>query len=330
MITTEDFISYPFTPDLTQAGIAFAHQSISLTNYREESSPTYQIHRIVASVAVELAFRRYLSAKNVPHNNLGTMPFSNANRNDIGIGGRRCDIRSFLIIDKKRIQAINKDRAKLLQAEALVPVDEMKSSQLYDGDIYIFAFLTALVTPNQNAIQKARKADQPIHLIHALPNTWARPRHWGSLGKITLKSIATDAITIQLEGHGQNQKQQHEQKLMLPQQRVTIQQNFYTLHCLNTADIPDNTIGIHSATLNNTYLIEATEWENIWVYGMRVFFMGYITRGEFRRRGKIIAAGSRVVQYPGIQTQNMAMLMEQLHPLQDLFARAKAWRAEKK
>jgi len=36
MITTEDFISYPFTPDLTQAGIAFAHQSISLTNYREE------------------------------------------------------------------------------------------------------------------------------------------------------------------------------------------------------------------------------------------------------------------------------------------------------
>jgi hypothetical protein len=330
MITTEDFISYPFTPDLTQAGIAFAHQSISFINYREESSPTHHLHRIVASVAVELAFRRYLSAKNVPHNNLGTMPFSNPDRNDIGIGGRRCDIRSFLIIDKKRIQAINKDPAKLLQAEALVPVDDMKSSQLYDGDIYIFAFLTALVTPNQHAIHKARKADQPIHLIHALPNAWASPRHWGSLGKITLKSIATDPIMIHLEGHGQNQIQQHEQISLLPQQRAIIQENFYALHCLNTADIPDNTVGIHSATLNDTHLIEATKWENIWVYGMRVIFMGYITRGEFRRRGQVIAAGSRVFQYPSIQTQNMAMLMGQLYPLQDLFSRAKAWRAGKK
>lgn len=330
MITVEDFITYPYTPDLTQAGIAYACQSMRYTYNRMDSAPTQRLQRIAAGVAVELAFRRYLTAQNVPHDNLGATPFTNPDRYDIAIGGRRCDIKSFLLIHKNRIRAINKDPATLLQAEALVPIDQMKASQLGDDDIYIFSFLTALLTPNQDTLQQAHQAQQPIHLIHALPKAWARPRHWASLGKIALKSNASDSVKIQLGGQGQNQKTQHEQILLLPQQRITLQEDFYALHYLHTPDFPDNTVGVHSPRLNDTHLVDAAQWGNIWVYGIKVIFMGYITRGEFRRLGQLIPAGSHVFQYPRTQTQNLAVLMQQLHPLQDLFARAKNWRTIKK
>ena len=234
------------------------------------------------------------------------------------------------MIHKNRIQAINKDPASLLQGDALIPVNEMKASQLSDNDIYIFSFLTALLTHSQSDLRKAYQADQSIHLIHALPKSWTDPQYWVSMGKIALKSNASDPIKIHLKGHGQNKMRQHEYINLHPHQRITTQEDFYALHYLSTADFPVDIIGVHSPTLNHTHLIGATQWENIWVYGMKIIIIGYITRGEFRRQGQIITADSRGFQYANIQTQNMAIPMRQLHPISDLFARAKAWRKAKK
>ncbi len=327
MITSEDFISRPYTPDLTQAGIDHVHHS---THYFYNRSLTHRLQRIISSVAVELSFRRYLGAQKVPHENLSTSPFTDPGRYDIAIGGRRCNIKLFLVCQKNRIQAINKDPGTLLQGDVLIPVDEMKSSQLSEHDIYIFAFLTTLLTPNQYTLQKAYQAGQPIHLIHALPKAWAGIHHWASLGKIALKSNGSDPIEIRLKGHGQNKIRQHEQILLHSHQRTTIEEDFYALHYLYTTDFPDDIVGIHSPTLNHTHMIEPPQWENIWVYGMKIIFTGYITREEFRRRGYVTTVGSHDFQYPNTQTQNMAIPMRLLHPITDLFARAKIWHKAKK
>jgi hypothetical protein len=256
---------------------------------------------------------------------LGSTPFTDPDHYDIAIGGRRCDIKSFMLTQKKRISEIRKEPQKLLDAQALVPVDQMKNEHLTDDDIYIFAFLTALLTPNQTALKKAVDAGQPIYMIHALPKKWARPEKWGHLGELAIKSNMAGRLKLELGGQGAAHKFQSEHLILSPQIRVTAKQKFSALSYLYTPNFPDETIGLHSTSLNETYLVDPLEWRNIWVYGMDVILGGYMTRGEFRQRAARLPVGSRVFQYPQTRTKNYALPIKNLHPLSALFERAKSW-----
>ena len=66
MVSSSDFIHLPYTRDLTEGGIAYAFRSLPYTYNRMGGSPYNGLRRIVAGVAVELAFRRYLSEQNIP------------------------------------------------------------------------------------------------------------------------------------------------------------------------------------------------------------------------------------------------------------------------
>ena len=63
MITVSDLLRISYTADLTEGGIAYANRSLPHTYDRMGGSPFERLRRIVAGVAVELAFRRYLSNK---------------------------------------------------------------------------------------------------------------------------------------------------------------------------------------------------------------------------------------------------------------------------
>ncbi|MBC8504202.1 MAG: hypothetical protein H8D34_05055 [Chloroflexi bacterium] len=325
MPTAKDFITIPYTPDMTQGGIAYACKSLAYTYNRMGSTPFKRLQRIVAGVAVELAFRRHLVQNEIPHDNLGATPFTDPDRYDISIGGRRCDIKSYMLIHKDQISQIRKNPAQLLDAQALVPADQMASSQFNDEDLYIFAFTTALLTPNQDSLQKAYAAEQPIFMIHALPKVWARPQKWSALGTLALKSDCSTQIKLELGGLGHDHKAISEHKKLLPGNRITAQKEFHALHYLHTPDLPDGPVGVHSPVLEETLIIDALDWGNIWVYGMEIIYAGYITRGEFRKKAKKLPAGSRVFQYPRTITANLALPIGGLHSLEDLFRKAQSW-----
>lgn len=329
MVTTSDFITIPFTPDMTQVGIKYACQSLPYTYNRMGGNRFKRLRRIVAGKAVELAFKRHLNNAEIPHDMLGSTPFTDPDHYDIAIGGRRCDIKSFMLTHKKRIREIYKEPQRLLEAQALVPVDQMKSEQLIDKDIYIFAFLTALLTPNQEAVKKALAAGQPIYMIHALPKKWARPDEWCSLGELAVKSNMASPIKLELGGQDKVHKFRTEHLILNPQIRVTAKQKFATLSYLYTPNFPDGMVGVHSSTLDDTYLVEPLEWHNIWVYGMEIVFGGFITRGEFRQNATRLPVGSRVFQYARTRTENLSVPIQELHPLNELFERAKDWSRDK-
>lgn len=329
MVTQEDFITIPYTPDMTQAGIQYACQSLPYTYDRMGGDRFNRLRRIVAGKAVELAFKRQLNNTEIPHDMLGSTPFTDPDHYDIAIGGQRCDIKSFMLTQKKRILAIRKEPDQLLGAQALVPVDQIKSDHLIDEDIYIFAFLTALITPNQETLKEALSAGQPIYMIHALPKKWARPDEWGSLGELALKSNMAGPIKLELGGQNEQHKFQTEHLILHPQIRVTAKQKFSTLSYFYTPNFPEGTLGVHSSTMNETYLVEPLEWSNIWVYGMEVIFGGFMTRGEFRQKAIRLPVGSRVFQYSCTQTENFALPIQDLHPLPELFSHAQNWAAHR-
>jgi hypothetical protein len=325
MITEADFIQIEYTPDMTLAGIKYACQSLPYTYDRMGGDRFKRLRRIVAGKGVELGFKRYLNDHDIPHDMLGSTPFTDPDHYDIAIGGRRCDIKSYIFTQKDRIRLVRRDPHLLLHAQALVPCDQITSDQLNDQDIYIFAFLTALITPNLHELIKAVDAGQPIYLIHAFPKEWARPQKWASLGKLVIKSNTSLATKFEFGGQDKDHKIQIEQIILNPQKRVKSKSDFFALSYLYTPNLPDGTIGVHSLKLDKTYLIDIMAWGNIWVYGMEIIFGGYITRGEFRQKAHRLPAGSHTFQYPRTRTENFALPFHQLHPLDKLFSKAKIW-----
>ena len=109
MITVSDLLRIPYTPDLTEGGIAYANRSLPHTYDRMGGSPFDRLRRIVAGVAVELAFRRYLTQQNIPFDIKGATPFTDPDRYDVSLGGHRCDIKSFLISHRTQITSLRAD-----------------------------------------------------------------------------------------------------------------------------------------------------------------------------------------------------------------------------
>jgi len=325
MLTPSDLIHLPYTPDLTTGGITYACRSLAYTFDRMGGTPADRLRRIVAGIAVELAFRRHLSNENVPYDLLGATPFTHPDRYDVALGGRRCDLKSYLIYHKERIRLIRASPEKLLAAEALVPVDQLSSEHLHDEDLYIFAFLTALLMPDTKDLARVQAAGKPVFLMHTFPKRWARPRIWRSLGRLVMKTELPESISLEMGGQGEDRKFKEAKIVLPPRERVPLPGEWYGVSYGSGAVLPAGRVGIHSPVLKETYIIQPHGWANIWVYGMEIILAGYITRGEFRRRARRIPAGRKVFQYARTQTENMFVPVADLHPLSDLFVRATNW-----
>jgi len=325
MITTSDFIHLPYTRDLTEGGIAYAIRSLPYTYNRMGGSPYDRLRRIVAGVAVELAFRRCLSEQNIPFDVKGATPFTEPDRYDVSLGGRRCDIKSFLITYREQISEMKRNPDIVLNAPALVPSDQNAAEGRSDNDIYLFAFLSGLVAASQEGLGKVIAARQPHYLIHAMPEAWTRPTQWNPLGALVLKSESAETQIVEIGGQDAGRAMRSFVLELPPRTRVKLNEEFYSVAYIHIQSQPGARMGIHSPVLGETYLIGRLDWGNIWVYGMDVLLAGFMTRAEFNVRASPIHAGARVFQYDRTRTKNMAVAVSDLKPLSELFERVREW-----
>jgi hypothetical protein len=329
MISASDFIRLPYTPDLTEAGIAYACRSLLNTYNRMGGSSFERLRRIVGGVAVELAFRRYLSEACVPFDVKGATPFTDPDRYDVLLGGHRCDLKSFLLTRRGQIRGVLRDLKPLLEAPALVPSDQFAAQGHSDQDLYLFSFLCGLVTPSRVDLQKALQARQPSYLIYPLPREWVRPRLWQGLAPIALKSDCERALTVELGGQNPEREFISQTVELPPRRRLEVHADFHALAYLHVVEQPDGRLGLFSPLHNETHLISPHQWGNIWVYGMQIVLTGYLSRQEFRRRAHQVPPGSRVFQYTRTRTKNLSVPVGELKPLADLFERVRHWEAGK-
>lgn len=325
MISSSDFLHLPYTRDLTEGGIAYAVRSLAYTFNRMGGSPYERLRRIVAGVAVELAFRRYLSEHDIPYDVMGATPFTDPDRYDVSLGGRRCDIKSFLITYREQISGMRRSPDIVLQAPALVPSDQHAGDGHSDYDLYLFAFLPGLVSTSLDELKKVVAANQPHYLIHAMPESWARPSVWCPLGRLVLKSESEQTHTVEIGGQDEGRQMRSRLVEVPARTRVELEDGFFSLSYVHVTSLPDARIGIHSPVRRETHLIGGTDWGNIWVYGLGILLAGYLTREEFSRRASPIQAGARIFQCNRTRTKNLAVPVADLKPLSELFAGVKAW-----
>lgn len=330
MITPNDFIKLPYTPDLTEGGIAYATRSLSYTYDRMGGSLYSRLRRIVSGVAVELAFRRYLGEQAIPFDVKGATPFSEPDRYDVSLGGHRCDIKTFVMSKRNQITSTRRAPELVLRAPALIPSDQFVSDHYSDQDLYLFAFLFGLTTNSPEDIQKAVDAEQRTYLIHPLRNDWSRPANWAPFGRLALKSECSVPINIEIGGQDADRNFITEKLTLEPLKRVFAVNQYYSLAYVHCESIADARVGLHSASKGEMVLIQPHEWGNIWIYGMDIWLTGYISHDEFRRKASTIFAGSRVFQYSKTQTKNLSVPIADLRSLTELFERVKTWEESKK
>jgi hypothetical protein len=325
MLSPSDLLHLPYTRDLTEGGIAYALHSLPYTYNRMGGSPYDRLRRVVAGVAVELAFRRHLSEQEIPFDVKGATPFTDPDRYDVSLGGRRCDIKSYFISYREQILEMKRDPRVVLNAPALVASDQNAAEGHSDSDIYLFAFLSGLVAASQDELQKAIYKDQPYYLVHAMPDSWMRPPRWNSLGALVLKSESEETRVVEIGGQDAGRGRRSLVLELPPRTRIQADDGFFSLSYVHVKSPPEARIGIHSPARKETHLIGALDWGNIWVYGMDVLLAGWLTREEFNRRAQPIREGARVFQYDRTRTKNLAVPMSDLKPLAELFERVREW-----
>jgi hypothetical protein len=291
-------------------------------------SPFDRLRRIVAGVAVELAFRRHLSQRGIPYDVKGATPFTDPDRYDVSLGGHRCDIKSFLISHRTQISSLRTHPDLLLNAPALVPSDQHSADGHRDDDLYLFAFLTGLVAASQEDLGKALDASQPVNLIHALPKSWSKPANWQPIHPLTLKSESDQTLTVEIAGQAQGREFMTRRVELPSRTRVKVEEPFFALSSIYTHQLPSARLGIHSPYMGEAYIIDPFGWGNIWVYGMEIILTGFIPREEFGRKCSQIQPGSRVFQYNKTRTKNLAVPVADLKPLERLFEQVKEWEAK--
>ena len=319
MLSPAHLLRLPYDASLTLAGIEYAKKSLHYTFNRMGLNPAARLRKIVAGVAVELAFRRWLEAQAIPYDLLGATAFTEKDRYDLCLGGRRCDVKSFLISDRPSITALRRDPAWLLEAMALVPEDQFKSSALDENDLYLFGFLAGLETRHSQDLEKAMLAGQPVYLLHTLGHeAWLGQRAWRSLGRLSFTNPGTHSLRLEIGGQDAARAAVVERIKLLPHGRVETTQEYYSLLYLRVPRLPADLVEVHSPALNETRRIAPLDWFNIWVYGLEVFIAGWLTKAEFRALGRLLPPGSAVKQYRQTQVENRAVPVSALRPAAEL------------
>jgi hypothetical protein len=326
MLFHADLLRLPYDDTLTRAGVEYAKKSLHYTYNRMHLPPGPRLRKIVAGVAVELAFRRWLDANEVPYDLHGVTAFTEKDKYDLRLGGRRVDLKSFFLTDREAITALRRDPGWLLDAEALVPEDQLASAKLDDGDVYVFGFLTGLEARQQADTRQAEAAGQPLELVATLADdVWLGRSKWRTLGALALKSNCGAPLELEVGGQARDRGALAETLILPPGTRVVAQHRYYALLYLRAFRAPEAEVGVHSPNLQRTHVVRPVDWHNIWVYGMDVFVAGWLTKGELLARGRRLPAGARVKQYPRTQTANRSVLVQDLRPVAELAARIKAF-----
>jgi hypothetical protein len=318
-------VRLPYDASLTEAGIRYATRSLHYTYNRMGLGLALRLRKIVAGVAVEQALQRWLPGRGLAFDVLGQTPYTDSDRYDLRLGGRRCDVKSFWVSDRARISALRHNPACLLEAEALVPADQLRSDRLAGDDLYLFGFLAGLETRSQGELERALAAEQPACLIYALPQAEWRGAGQAqrSLGRLVLKAAGPEPLTVEVGGQAAGTGAAVSETLHLaPRQRVVTQHDYAALLYLRLPGarrLPAGPVGVRSPALRSTVVVEPEAWFNIWVYGFEVFLAGWATKAEMRAHGRPLPAGTRVWQYARTATPNQALSVRDLHDVRELF-----------
>ena len=328
MLTSSDLIQLPYSPDLSESGISYVCQDLRHAHAGGRNSSLEFLRNCVASVAVELAFRRYLVSERVPFVARADMPFSDPQHYDITLGGHRCKVISLLVNRRRQIEFLQKDPGRVFQSQARLPVEQFGAQAGRPEDLYLFAFLLGETAAGRQDVQKAFAAGRPVYLIHPLPAIWARPSQWSLLTKLALKSECEAPLSVEVGGQAGTREFMTVRLELPPRQRIEVEQTFYSLTYIHVGRPPEARLGLHSPVRGDAYLIQPHEWRNLHIQGEQILLAGWLTRAEFLRKARGLQAETTIPSDERMGRKNLEVPISELAPVGRLLEIVKNSRQE--
>jgi len=276
------------------------------------------LRRKVASYASKLAFYRLIGACNVSHRKVILKPFTNPDQPDISIAGSRIEWINFLISRPKSIKHIIQNPESLLKFPMIVDLSRADRELMQDEDILFFSIALGKTTAHLSELRRYIKPDEEKYLCYPLPLSWAHPEHYESLGKLTMKSECDPEMIVELGGVDNRRVFSSFTQVLPAKVRIEIDHKFYSLSYVHVLDLPVGRISIYSPKLGQTCTIYAHEWGNLWVYGVKIMLIGYISWKEFNHRSYELPAGSLVLGELRLPVKTRAIDVAYLHPICEL------------
>jgi hypothetical protein len=330
MLEAADFISIPFTPDLSQAGIRRACQRLALNKLPTDEDRLAGLIQCQYQTALELAFLRYLQENEVPFEQRAPAPLTAPEDLDLVLGGRRVRLRNFPITGKNQIRRLLREPEFILNGWARLPQEHGEVDARRADDVYVFAFIAALVAQQGHEFKRALRAQQPVYLLHLLPEAWALRGDYPSLDHLALKADGEQDVRLELGGQGaggQNAGRQFYSEWinLPPRQRVQTQAEFHSLAYLHAVQLPEGRTGVYSPALDQLHIVGPDNWFNVWVYGMRIVLTGFIPRHEFQRKAYLVTQAEASLEMEA--APYLKLPIAQLYPMQALFEQARLWKS---
>ncbi len=302
MITENDLIPLAYTPELPLAGCLYACRGLFHAANYPAASRYIALRQVAGQAVIELAFQRFLTEQGIPFYQETVTPFTAPDHASLVLGGHLCQI--LPIINNHPLAA---GQAYLEQGWLPLPAEQGLPDAYEDEELLIYAALSRRAGAGRAG--DAPRLNSQEMLVHPLPESWAQPQPWASLGEIEVKSSAAGPLELCLDGQDEPRQYQTETLCLFSGARQVIRPIFYALATLRADVHPTGKVAIQR--YGQAHVIYPHQWASLWYPENQIALLGYLSRGETRRM---------VPPAPG---KNLPLT--RLHPLPDLFTRIKVW-----
>lgn len=283
----------PIRLDCPAAWSAAAVQSVLealpwLVGRRAELSVP-RLRQLVKDRVALLALLRWLAEGHLTYQVEGTL-LAQLGRDPVRVQGRRLYPFATLVPHRSVIRHLRRHPKQALDAEvwATVPAARWQNAAAQPEDILVFGLVLALVADTAAESRKALAQGLPLRLVFPLPAGWLPGREPQAL---TLKYEGPGTLPLTL--HGQREGDLSAYTLNLTAgQRLTPPLRWLEVYALSTERLPQGRVGLSRPGARAPLVIRPDQWANLWVYGLEVWWLGYLPRRAFAQQARRLPPGS--------------------------------------
>jgi len=280
-ISSEEVIHLPWDESLTLAGVTYVQNTLSRILGVGPWPSASGLRGLVASLASDLALRRWLDGEQVPYTLIGDEPFTRPARPRLVLGGRRLILQTTLVSSRRAIRRLRGDPHHALEASAAILPSTLDAAGLSEGDLLAFALSLALETRTLTELEKAMTSGHPAHLLALPPDpSWIRPLRTTDLGVVTVSS-PSGCWDIILQGVLSTHVPWSTRASLDPSTRFQ-SPPLHSLIALHTFQRPPGPLLACSESHPAPWRLQPGEWWNLWLYGIETLLLGWSTVREFR------------------------------------------------
>ena len=343
-IDVKDYITYNVNDKWIEHGCEYAQLSWTHTyNRMGRADIFYKMKNIVKGIVAQDGIESHLSKLNIQYKKKDRTRWYETDRYDLEVSGKKYDVKA------NRVANDFTNPKDLLKYSALVPSDQLHARSLNDDDIYIFAFIDYKENEHppfydpRSSLDKFTGSPHGKWIVHGFWDYDFIRRKKSTIDRVgTLEIKSNDqkdcGITFELGGTTEPKKAYYEQiKLnnLVPHGFSTA--DFYELFYIRPISnkLPNGKItistsegandeinplmGFASKIVNRETKIQQNDWGDIWLYDCKVYYVGYMTKGDFKKNSEELKRFDKTVYQFETQTNNNRMYVKDLAPVSDLF-----------